>query len=68
MSQVDVTIITQLARRLEMGDPFVLETARERQEELLREAEERRISGALRRARRSAGHGRRGPLLRMLRR
>ena len=43
-----------------MGDPFGLEMARERQKELLREAEERRIAGALRRARRGAGVERRG--------
>jgi len=35
-----------------MGDPFDLEKARERRAELLREAEERRVAGALRRARR----------------
>lgn len=40
-----------------MGYPFDLEMARERREELLREAERRRIAGALRRARRD---GRRG--------
>ena len=40
-----------------MGSPFDLEMARERQEELLREAEERRIAGTLRRARRDAKSG-----------
>ena len=35
-----------------MGDPFDLGKARERRAELLREAEERRVAGALRRARR----------------
>ena len=35
-----------------MGDPFDLERARERRAELLREAEERRLADALRRARR----------------
>ena len=43
-----------------MGDPFGLETARERQRGLLREAEERGISRALREFRRSAGEGKRG--------
>ena len=43
-----------------MGDPFDLEMARERREELLREAEERRIAGVLRRARRNAGEDRQG--------
>jgi len=38
-----------------MGDPFDLERARERRGELLREAEERRIAGAMRRARRGVG-------------
>ena len=38
-----------------MGDPFGLEMASERQRELLREAEERRIAGALRRFRRRPG-------------
>ena len=38
-----------------MGDPFGLETAKVRQEELLREAEERRIARALRRFRRGKG-------------
>jgi hypothetical protein len=42
-----------------MGDPFGLEVARQRQRELLREAEERRIVRALRRFRRVAGKGRR---------
>lgn len=37
-----------------MGDPFGFQIARERQRELLREAEERRISRALRRSRRGA--------------
>lgn len=41
-----------------MSDPFELEMARERREGLLREAEERRIAGALRRARRDAEEGR----------
>jgi len=36
-----------------MIDPFGLEIARERQKELMREAQERRITGALRKARRS---------------
>jgi len=40
-----------------VGDPFDLERARERREELLREAEERRIAGALRKARRNVGEG-----------
>ena len=43
-----------------MSDPFGIELARERQRELLREAEERRTTGALRRFRRSAGEGKRG--------
>jgi hypothetical protein len=38
-----------------MGGPFDLERAWERRVELLREAEERRIAGALRRARRGVG-------------
>ena len=38
-----------------MGDPFDLEKARERRAELLREAKERRLAGALRRARRGVG-------------
>jgi hypothetical protein len=38
-----------------MGDPFGLEAAKVRQEELLREAEERRIGRALRRFRRGKG-------------
>jgi hypothetical protein len=38
-------------------NPFDLEVARGRQEELLREAEERRIAGALRKARRSVKEG-----------
>jgi len=38
-----------------MGDPFDLERARERRAELLREAEERRIASAMRRARRGVG-------------
>jgi hypothetical protein len=38
-------------------NPFDLEMARGRQEELLREAEERRIAGALRKARRSVKEG-----------
>lgn len=41
-----------------MGNPFELEMARERREGLLREAEERRLVGALRRARRAAEEGR----------
>ena len=41
-----------------MGDPFDLELARERREELLREAEERRIAGTLRKARRDVVEGR----------
>ena len=41
-----------------MGNPFELEMARKRREELLREAEERRMAGILRRARRDAGEGR----------
>jgi hypothetical protein len=40
-------------------DPFHLELARGRQEELLREAEERRIAGALRKARRGVEEGKR---------
>ena len=40
-----------------MINPFDLEMARGRQEELLREAEERRIAGALRKARRSVKEG-----------
>ena len=40
-----------------MGDLFDLERARERRDELLREAEERRIAGTLRRARRDVGEG-----------
>jgi hypothetical protein len=43
-----------------MSDPFGIELARERQRELLREAEERRTAGALRRFRRSAGEDKRG--------
>lgn len=43
-----------------MGDPFDLELARERREELLREAEERRRARALRRARRDVVEGRHG--------
>ena len=38
-----------------MGDPFDLERARERRAELLREAEERRVAGVLRRAPRGVG-------------
>jgi predicted N-acetyltransferase YhbS len=41
-----------------VGDPFDMEMARERREELLREAEERRIAGTLRRARRDVRDGR----------
>ena len=45
-----------------MGDPFGFEMARVRQEELLREAEGRRIARALRRFRRGAGEvGPEGP-------
>jgi hypothetical protein len=45
-----------------MGDPFGFEMARARQEELLREAEGRRIARALRRFRRGAGEvGPEGP-------
>jgi hypothetical protein len=40
-----------------MGDPFGFQIARDRQKELLREAEERRISSALRRARRGGERG-----------
>ena len=43
-----------------MGDPFGIELARERHRELLREAEERRTAGALRKARRGAGEDGRG--------
>lgn len=43
-----------------MGEPFDLELARERREELLREAEERRIARALRGTRRNVGEDRRG--------
>ena len=43
-----------------MGDPFGFEMARVRQEELLREAEERRIARALRRLRRSEREGKHG--------
>jgi predicted N-acetyltransferase YhbS len=39
-----------------MGDPFGLEMAKVRQEELLREAEERRVARALRRFRRGKGN------------
>lgn len=38
-----------------MGDLFDLERVRERRAELLCEAEERRVAGALRRARRGVG-------------
>jgi predicted N-acetyltransferase YhbS len=41
---------------------FDLEMARGRQEELLREAEERRIAGSLRKARRSVKEGKRGAI------
>jgi hypothetical protein len=41
-----------------MGDPFGLEMAKVRQEELLREAEERRIARAVRRFRRGGKEGR----------
>jgi hypothetical protein len=51
LSQVNVTIIPQLARRLAMGDPFGPEMAKIRQAELLREAEGRRIARALPRLR-----------------
>ena len=47
-----------------MGDPFGLEMVRERQRELLREAEGRRMAGLLRRVRRQE---RGGPLRRTLR-
>ena len=40
-----------------MGTLFDLEIARERRDELLHEAEERRIAGALRRARRGVEEG-----------
>lgn len=43
-----------------MGDPFDLELARERREELLREAEERRLARSLRGTRRNLGEDRRG--------
>ncbi|MBA2712575.1 MAG: hypothetical protein H0U55_03345, partial [Rubrobacteraceae bacterium] len=43
-----------------MGDPFGIESARERQKDLLREAEERRIARSLRKARRGAAVDRRG--------
>ena len=43
-----------------MGTLFDLEIARERRDELLHEAEERRIAGALRRARRGVEESRRG--------
>jgi hypothetical protein len=43
-----------------MGNLFDLELARGRREELLREAEERRIARALRRARRGVEESRRG--------
>ena len=43
-----------------MNNPFDLELARGQQEELLREAEDRRIAGALRGARRSVEEGGRG--------
>jgi hypothetical protein len=43
-----------------VGDPFDLERARERRDELLREAEERRLAGALRKARRDVGESTRG--------
>jgi hypothetical protein len=41
-----------------VGDPFDLKMARERRDELLREAEERRLAGALRKARRGVVKGR----------
>ena len=43
-----------------MGTLFDLEIARERRDELLHEAEERRIAGALLRARRGVEESRRG--------
>jgi hypothetical protein len=43
-----------------MGTLFDLEIARERRDELLHEAEERRIAGALRRAYRGVEESRRG--------
>ena len=43
-----------------MGTLFDLKIARERRDELLHEAEERRIAGALRRARRDVEESRRG--------
>ncbi|CAN5650209.1 hypothetical protein BH18ACT11_BH18ACT11_30560 [soil metagenome] len=43
-----------------MGDPFGLEAARERQKDLLREAEGRRFACSLRKARRGASVDRRG--------
>ena len=53
MSQVNVTIIPQPARmEVAMINPFDLETARQRQQDLLREAQERRIAAPLRKARR----------------
>jgi len=48
-----------------VGDPFDLEMARERRQELLREAEERRIAGILRRARRNVGEDRHGGVSRL---
>jgi hypothetical protein len=45
-----------------MGDPFGLEIARVRQEELLREAEQRRIARALRRFRRGGKERRQEPV------
>ena len=43
-----------------MGDPFGLEAARDRQKDLLREAEERRLSRSLRKARQGTGAEMRG--------
>jgi hypothetical protein len=43
-----------------VGDPFDLEMARERREELLREAEGRRLADSFRRARRDVGEDRHG--------
>ena len=43
-----------------MGDPFGLEAARDRQKDLLREAEERRISRSLRKSRRGTSAEMRG--------
>lgn len=62
MSQINVTIIPQLrVRRLAMVDPFGLGAAKVRQEELLREAEGRRLARSLRRFRRGGKDKREGP-------